>query len=158
MLSAGKNKPPKTLNEDIFNWIDANVGQPRCKENAFIRVLMDSIADSAIKGSGNSQGELEKETLTNRCVVLRKYVDDDLGRQKQTLYALQHLMHRLEHPNKLLHSFFDELYNNDIVSDEAFEAWEKCDDPAEQEGKGVAIKSTTQFFTWLRENSDDDEE
>ena len=34
---------------------------------------------------------------------------------------------------ELLHSFFDELYNNDIVSDEAFEAWEKCDDPAEQE-------------------------
>ena len=29
----------------------ANVGQARCKENAFIRVLMDSIADSAIKGN-----------------------------------------------------------------------------------------------------------
>ena len=54
---------------------------------------------SSPPGSGNSQGDLDKETLTNRCVVLRKYVDDDLGRQKQTLYALQHLMHRLEHPN-----------------------------------------------------------
>ena len=32
-------------------------------------------------------------------MVLRKYMDDDLGRQKQALYALQHLMHRLEHPN-----------------------------------------------------------
>ena len=26
-----------------------------------------------------------------------------------------------------------------------------------QEGKGVAIKSTTQFFTWLRENSDEED-
>ena len=25
MLSAGKNKPPKTLNEDIFNWIDVSL-------------------------------------------------------------------------------------------------------------------------------------
>ena len=31
------------------------------------------------------------------------------------------------------------------------QSWEKNDDPAEQEGKGVAIKSCTQFFTWLKE-------
>jgi translation initiation factor 4G len=37
-------------------------------------------------------------------------------------------------------------------------AWEKCDDPAEAEGKGVAIKSTTQFFTWLKEADDEDED
>jgi translation initiation factor 4G len=37
-------------------------------------------------------------------------------------------------------------------------AWESCDDPAELEGKGVAIKSTTQFFTWLKEADDDDED
>ena len=30
--------------------LQANVGAARCKENAFIRVLMDSIADSAIRG------------------------------------------------------------------------------------------------------------
>ena len=35
--------------------------------------------------------------------------------------------------SELLHFFFEELYNNDIVSDEAFEAWHSCDDPAEQE-------------------------
>ena len=35
--------------------------------------------------------------------------------------------------SELLHFFFEELYNNDIVSDEAFEAWHNCDDPAEQE-------------------------
>ena len=50
-------------------------------------------------GSGSSQGDLDKERLGARTVVLRKYMDDDLGRQKQALYALQHLMHRLEHPN-----------------------------------------------------------
>jgi len=158
MLSAGKNKNKDQLNKDIFNWIDVNVGQARCKENAFIRVLMDSIADSAIKGSGSSQGNLDKSRFGDRTVVLQKYMSDDLGRQRQALYALQHLMHRLEHPNKLLHYFFEELYNNDIVSDEAFEAWHNCDDPAEQEGKDVAIKSTKKFFTWLRENSDEEDE
>ena len=36
----------------------ANVGQARCKENAFIRVLMDSIADSAIKGENKHYSAL----------------------------------------------------------------------------------------------------
>ena len=75
----------------------------------------------------------------------------------------------MEHPNKLLHTIFEKLYDNDIVSEDGFQvdiktkrslelfteiflqSWEKNDDPAEQEGKGVAIKSCTQFFTWLKE-------
>lgn len=62
------------------------------------------------------------------------------------------------HFSELLHQFFDTLYENDILSDEAFEAWEKCNDAGEQEGKGVAIKSTTQFLTWLKESVNTDEE
>jgi len=45
----------------------------------------------------------------------------------------------------------DAIYNNDLISEDACFAWEKSEDPAENEGKGVAIKSTTKFFTWLRE-------
>ena len=51
----------------------------------------------------------------------------------------------------VLHQMFECLYDNDVVSEEALLAWEVCDDPADLEGKGVAIKSTTQFFTWLKE-------
>jgi translation initiation factor 4G len=58
----------------------------------------------------------------------------------------------------VLHQIFECLYDIDVVSEEALLAWESCDDPAELEGKGVAIKSTTQFFTWLKEADDDDED
>ena len=38
--------------------------------------------------------------------------------------------------------------------------WETNEEPEEQEGKGVALKSCTQFFEWLKtaETEDDDEE
>jgi len=49
------------------------------------------------------------------------------------------------------------LYDCDVTTEEAFNRWEDCNDPAEQDGKGVAIKSTTQFFTWLKEAEDEDE-
>ena len=58
----------------------------------------------------------------------------------------------------VLHQIFECLYDVDVVSEEALLAWETCNDPAELEGKGVAIKSTTQFFVWLKQPSDDEEE
>ena len=38
--------------------------------------------------------------------------------------------------------------------------WEDNDNPEEQEGKGVALKSCTQFFHWLKtaEAEDDEDE
>ena len=45
-----------------------------------------------------------------------------------------------------------------MIAQEGFEAWLDCSEVSEQEGKGVAIKSTTHFFTWMRENEVDDEE
>lgn len=51
----------------------------------------------------------------------------------------------------VLRTLFDTLYDEDIISEDAFNHWEKNTDPAEQEGKGVAMKQVVQFFTWLRE-------
>ena len=54
----------------------------------------------------------------------------------------------------VLVQIFEALHQNDLVSTETFFAWEKCDDPAQQESKGVAIKSTIPFFTFLKEGED----
>lgn len=54
--------------------------------------------------------------------------------------------------------FFDCLYDEDVISEDAFYKWESSKDPAEQEGKGVALKSVTAFFTWLREAEEESED
>lgn len=54
--------------------------------------------------------------------------------------------------------FFDTLYDEDVIKEEAFYKWESSKDPAEQQGKGVALKSVTAFFTWLREAEDEEED
>lgn len=55
----------------------------------------------------------------------------------------------------LLRIFFDALYDEDVIKEEAFYKWESSKDPAEQQGKGVALKSVTAFYTWLREADDE---
>lgn len=61
-------------------------------------------------------------------------------------------------PPDLLRMFFDCLYDEDVISEDAFYKWESSKDPAEQNGKGVALKSVTAFFTWLREAEEESED
>ncbi len=58
----------------------------------------------------------------------------------------------------LLRSFFDTLYDEDIISEDAFNQWGNSSDPAEQQGKGVAKTSVVQFFTWLREADEESQD
>lgn len=58
-------------------------------------------------------------------------------------------------PSDLLRMFFDALYDEDVIKEEAFYKWESSKDLSEQQGKGVALKSVTAFFTWLREAEDE---
>lgn len=58
----------------------------------------------------------------------------------------------------LLRMFFDCLYDEEVISEDAFYKWESSKDPAEQNGKGVALKSVTEFFTWLREAEEESED
>ncbi len=56
----------------------------------------------------------------------------------------------------VLRTFFDVLYDEDIIGEAAFNQWDSSVDPSEQEGKGVARQSTVQFFRWIREAADTD--
>ena len=58
----------------------------------------------------------------------------------------------------LLRDFFDVLYDEDVISEDAFYHWEHSSDPAEQAGKGVARTSVVQFFAWLREADEESQD
>jgi len=147
-------------NEPVIDWLDANIGRSEVQTPEMIRLLTTVVAESVIDGIGGptNQCQLNEEKLNLRSAILKLYLDQHSRLELSVLLALQHLMQRLEHPNKLLHAIFEKLYDNDIVSEDGFQSWEKNDDPAEQEGKGVAIKSCTQFFTWLKEAEEEEED
>ena len=41
---------------------------------------------------------------------------------------------------EVLRGLFDVLYDEEIISEEAFRRWQGSSDPAEQAGKGVAVR------------------
>lgn len=45
-------------------------------------------------------------------------------------------------------SYFDSLYDEEIITEESFNAWESSSE--EETGKGLAICASSEFFRWLR--------
>lgn len=64
------------------------------KENQFIKALATAIFTDSI----NSHSKLVPETLSAHNNLLLKYVDNNPTYELQCLYALQALIHKLEHP------------------------------------------------------------
>uniref|UniRef100_A0A8C0BLK5 Eukaryotic translation initiation factor 4 gamma 1 n=1 Tax=Buteo japonicus TaxID=224669 RepID=A0A8C0BLK5_9AVES len=139
-------------NQRIYDWIEANLSEQQVSSNTFIRALMTSVCHSAIVFENPYR--LDALVIRNQAKLLQKYLRDE-QKELQALYALQALVVKLDQPPNLLRMFFDALYDEDVIKEEAFYKWESSKDPAEQQGKGVALKSVTAFFTWLREAEDE---
>nr|XP_045007036.1 eukaryotic translation initiation factor 4 gamma 1 isoform X5 [Jaculus jaculus] len=135
-------------NQQVFDWIEANLNEQQIASNTLVRALMTTVCYSAIIFENPLR--VDVAVLKARARLLQKYLCDE-QKELQALYALQALVVTLEQPANLLRMFFDALYDEDVVKEDAFYSWESSKDPAEQQGKGVALKSVTTFFNWLRE-------
>ncbi|XP_037644299.1 eukaryotic translation initiation factor 4 gamma 1-like, partial [Sebastes umbrosus] len=126
----------------------ANLDEQQTASNQFVRALMTSVCQSAIIGDNSYR--VDAQQISRRASLLQRYLSDE-QKELQALYALQALMVHMEQPANLLWRFFDALYDEDVIEEGAFYKWETSKDPAEQTGKGVALRSVTAFFTSLRE-------
>ena len=82
--------------------------------------------------------------------------DKDDGEPLKALFLLQAAVHAMGWPTGLLEDAFMKLYQNDVISEEAFMAWK--DDLSDTPGKMQGIMQVNGFLTWLEEQEDDEEE
>uniref|UniRef100_A0A8C3UYZ9 Eukaryotic translation initiation factor 4 gamma 3 n=1 Tax=Catharus ustulatus TaxID=91951 RepID=A0A8C3UYZ9_CATUS len=144
----------KANDEQIFDWVEANLDESQMSSPTFLRALMTAVCKAAIIGDFR----VDTAVIKQRVPILLKYLDSDTEKELQALYALQASIVKLDQPPNLLRMFFDCLYDEEVISEDAFYKWESSKDPAEQNGKGVALKSVTAFFTWLREAEEESED
>ena len=50
----------------------------------------------------------------------------------------------------MLLQFFNTLYDEEVITEEAFMTWKRDENPSRQEAKGPALQATTSFFEWLQ--------
>ncbi|KAG8239740.1 hypothetical protein J437_LFUL018435 [Ladona fulva] len=146
----------------VFDWIEANV-HGRTSDPSFIRALTTALFESAMENVIHIHCNIfcvtdsfKDPVIETAQKILQRYLSGDEKHELQCLYAIQALVYDLGHPKGLILKVFEFLHNHDVISIESFIAWEKSSD--EPDGKAVALKSLTQFFTYLTEPEDDSAE
>ncbi|BFZ23990.1 hypothetical protein BsWGS_27026 [Bradybaena similaris] len=135
---------------EICAYVEANVRADK-QDRHFIRSLVTAMVNASIS---THTMKFNEDIVKTHKDVLQRYIKSNPDLELQALYAIQALMHKLEHPSGVIANIFDVLYDEEVISEEAFKQWEKSSDVLEVEGKGACSMQLTQFFTWLRENEE----
>ncbi|KAL4646003.1 eukaryotic translation initiation factor 4 gamma 3-like isoform X3 [Arapaima gigas] len=86
--------------EQIFDWVEANLDESQMSSPPFLRALMTAVCKAAVKGESTSC-KVDTTTIQRRLPVLVKYLNSDTERQLQALYALQALIVKLDQPPRV---------------------------------------------------------
>ncbi|KAH0567485.1 eukaryotic translation initiation factor 4 gamma 3-like [Cotesia glomerata] len=139
----------------ITNFLTTNFGEQPA-EPKFSRCLIVAILTISVD-TENGSHKLNTEKFKQLLPLLIRYVDADPKKELEVLFGIQHFIHGLLYPQGLLSSIVAVIYDEGIISEEAFLSWQKCEDPAEMEGHAIVIKSLTSFFVNLLEGSEEDD-
>ncbi|XP_065364340.1 eukaryotic translation initiation factor 4 gamma 3-like [Calliphora vicina] len=126
--------------DNLIDYINGNIVDV---DKTFIKSLTTTLTSFAIKDSNNYS--LDLPCFQKMCIpVLLRYLDNKEDLELECLYAIQLLVHNLEHPRGLLGAIFGELNDADVIPQETFIAWRDSKD--QSTGKGVAVKALNSFF------------
>lgn len=154
LLNLLKSDNNDKIFDQICDWIKANVGN-RTQGTDFIRALTRAVIKANIKND-----HLNSSNLMKHEKLIKRFVDANETRELACLHGIQNLVVvQMLSPQGLLMEIFQSLWENGIISHEAFMKWKSCEDTKyEAEGKGVAIASLSPFFVSLSEQDDTDDE
>ncbi|XP_062244474.1 eukaryotic translation initiation factor 4 gamma 3-like [Platichthys flesus] len=128
----------------IFNCVKEKLVRSHMSSSHYLRELMTAVCKAAVKENTNCR--VHTALIQKRMPLYLNYRSSQSERQRHALQELQALIVTLDQPPNLLRIFFECLKHQDVISVDASFKWGTSEDPAEQLGKGVALKTITAFF------------
>lgn len=107
--------------------------------------------------SEKSIHEKEKQLLEKYKPVLVGFLAENVDLQVTCVYAVQVFCHSLQFPKGMLLRWFNNLYNLEIIEEEAFSKWRENISDA-YPGKGDALFQVNAWLNWLAEAESEEEE
>jgi len=157
---------------NFLKWVRDNVDSKLFTDPGFITILITTVIEYITSVTTLHEGvdvtvnpekplvEQEKELLEKFKGVLQKFLLNKIPLHVTAIYALQVFSLNKNSPKGLLLRMFMNLYNFEVIDEEAFMLWkEEVNDV--HPGKGQALFQVNQWLTWLEqaeEESDEDED
>nr|CAD7414271.1 unnamed protein product [Timema cristinae]CAD7434952.1 unnamed protein product [Timema monikensis] len=153
----------------FYKWIKENLDPAHHTNPGFINALMTVLVKYITQETTLVEGydqttvpdkalqEKEKTLLEKFKLVLQAFLHEKTDLQVTAVYSLQVYCYTLHFPKGMLLRWFVNLYDLEIVEEEAFLKW-KEDISDDYPGKGKALFQVNQWLTWLAEAESEEEE
>jgi len=134
--------------------------QQQQADPVYVRTITKVVTEGALEGLGGPIAgiKLNKELFNKYCTDILQNLIKGKVAELNALFELQALLFRLDFPSGLLANVFESLYELDVITPDTFTAWKTDNSATNQQGKGVAVHSSIQFFTWMEESENGDED
>jgi len=146
--------------EEILQWM-----QEHCESTSQVaRTVMRCVLECASSDDPPVAAKVCKQ-IEARQTLLKKYNDTgkgqgdpgSLARQAHCLFEVQRFCHDNSWPNGLMKKLFFQLYNVDVVFEDAYGVWRE-DVDNETPGKTQALFQVNEFLQWLDTAAEDEED
>ena len=154
----GGDESPGASNESIIEWISENAAA--LEDVSIARTVMRCVLETSTTETPPSAPKVTKQ-IERRKLLLLKYTAsgaeaDVLRAQAAWLYEVQAYCGRKSWPQGLIKKVFYNLYETDIVFEDAYSVWRE-DVSDETPGKDRALFQVNEFLQWLAEAAEEEE-
>jgi hypothetical protein len=149
---------------EAIAWLDANFPQAAQADAKVARVVMSCVLETAAAGDESADRPLAPKLCKQieRCAkLLKKCTADEkeprsLTKQAGCLFEVQAFCHKLQWPQGLIKKVFYQMYETDVVFEDAFGVWRE-DLTDETPGKDKALIQVNEFLQWLDEAAEEED-
>ncbi|KAL1452459.1 hypothetical protein WDU94_006687 [Cyamophila willieti] len=147
---------------NFYKWLKEYLEPQYLKDAGFVNALVTVIVKYITQETQESEDEKsrhekEKQMLEKYKPVLVGFLAENIDLQVTCVYAVQVFCHSLNFPKGMLLRWFNNLYNLEIIEDEAFSKWRENVSDA-YPGKGDALFQVNTWLNWLAEAESEEEE
>jgi len=131
----------------VQQWLSENIAKDLLVSDKGAKCVMRVLLDGF--------GEAGQATGLKKYGVIAEALYSTTDLQVSMIYEIQLYCHEKNFPSGLVTRLFHTFYDNDIICEEAFEAWKEAVDESIP-SKGKTVMHANQFLNWLAEAEEDD--
>jgi len=158
LLQAMRATPPES-DGAIMEWVGERI-EPNVPNVQLARLVMRSLLEATCAETPSST-KLH-QAITERAKLLRKFLQVGKESEQMTLmfnslYEVQDYCARKDWPEKLMKKLFYQLYEADVILEEAFTVWRE-DTSDQGPNKMKALVQVNEFLQWLETTEEEGED
>jgi len=146
-----------TASAEMVGWVQEHVAAGLIQDAKFAHIMMRALLNHTESKKDVSVVKQYASLFQTFFQTEDEVLPEHLLQQKEMLFEVQLFCHERDFREKCIMNLFKQLYEDDIIEEDAYTAWSEDTDNTTP-NKMKAIMEANKFLTWLQEQNEESDE